>query len=210
MRKDGGDDPDETNGCLVNAAVQILPEDGAVQFRAGEGVGVVTRKGLKLPPGESAINPVPREMIEKAVRSVIGAKGAVVTVSVPDGERIAQKTFNGRLGIEGGISILGTTGIVRPMSEEAVRESLSLELSMCRAEYGKVCAFVTGYAGESWLRRRIRMPDRSSFAAIIWAFCWTVPRKWLYRRAAGRQTGQAGKTGGRYHVPAQPHRRRTA
>ena len=99
VRKDGGDDPDETNGCLVNAAVQILPEDGAVQFRAGEGVGVVTRKGLKLPPGESAINPVPREMIEKAVRSVIGAKGAVVTVSVPDGERIAQKTFNGRLGI---------------------------------------------------------------------------------------------------------------
>ena len=178
VRKDGGDDPDETNGCLVNAAVQILPEDGAVQFRAGEGVGVVTRKGLKLPPGESAINPVPREMIEKAVRSVIGAKGAVVTVSVPDGERIAQKTFNGRLGIEGGISILGTTGIVRPMSEEAVRESLSLELSMCRAEYGKVCAFVTGYAGESWLRGQYPDAGPIVLCSNYLGFCWTVPRRW--------------------------------
>lgn len=156
--KDGGDDPDETNGCLVNACVEILPQDGAVEFRAGDGVGILTRKGLKLPVGEPAINPVPRQMIEKAVRSVIGAKGAIITVSVPNGAEIAQKTFNGRLGITGGISILGTTGIVRPMSEEAVRESLALELSMCRAEYGTACAFVTGYAGEAWLRRQYSNP----------------------------------------------------
>lgn len=93
-------------------------------------------------------------MIEKAVRSVIGEKGAVVTISVPNGEVIAEKTFNGRLGITGGISILGTTGIVRPMSEEAIRETLYLELSMCRQEYGTACAFVTGYAGESFLKRQ--------------------------------------------------------
>ena len=154
VQKDGGDDPDETNGCLVTASVEILPVAGAVQFRAGTGVGTITRKGLKLPVGEPAINPVPRQMIEKAVRSVIGEKGAVVTISVPNGEVIAEKTFNGRLGITGGISILGTTGIVRPMSEEAIRETLYLELSMCRQEYGTACAFVTGYAGESFLKRQ--------------------------------------------------------
>lgn len=154
VQKDGGDDPDETNGCLVTASVEILSATGAVQFRAGTGVGTITRKGLKLPVGEPAINPVPRQMIEKAVRSVIGEKGAVVTISVPNGEVIAEKTFNGRLGITGGISILGTTGIVRPMSEEAIRETLYLELSMCRQEYGTACAFVTGYAGESFLKRQ--------------------------------------------------------
>ena len=154
VRKDSGDDPDQTNGCLVCATIQIAEETGELIFQAGEGVGVVTRKGLPIPVGEPAINPVPREMITKAVRSVIGTRRAIVTISVPDGERIAEHTFNGRLGIVGGISILGTTGIVRPMSEEAVRESLRLELSMCRAEYGTACALVTGYAGETYLRQR--------------------------------------------------------
>lgn len=152
--KDGGDDPDETNGCLVTAKVDVSDMPGKIVFHAGEGVGIITRKGLKLPVGEPAINPVPRKMIEKAVRSVIGACGAEVTVSVPGGLEIAEKTFNGRLGIQGGLSILGTTGIVRPMSEEAVKESLCLELSMCRAEYGTACAFVTGYAGENYLRKQ--------------------------------------------------------
>ena len=121
IRKDAGDDPDQTNGCLVCAKVKIGTTDGAVTFQAGEGVGIVTKKGLRVPVGEPAINPVPRTMITEAVRSVIGTRSAIVTVSVPNGEQIAERTFNGRLGIVGGISILGTTGVVRPMSEEAVR-----------------------------------------------------------------------------------------
>lgn len=155
VQKDAGDDPDQTNGCMVNAFVEILPVDGEISFRAGSGVGTVTRKGLKIPIGEPAINPVPRQMIAQAVRSVIGKKGAVVTISIPQGEAIAVRTFNGRLGIQGGLSILGTTGIVRPMSEEAVRDSLRMELSMCRAEYGTVCVFATGYAGEAYLKERV-------------------------------------------------------
>ena len=152
VRKDGGDDPDQTDGCLVCASVQLSETDGAVTFRAGKGVGIITRKGLKLPVAEAAINPIPRQMIEQAVRSVIGNAGAVVTISIPDGEKIAARTFNGRLGITGGLSILGTSGIVRPMSEEAVRESLRLELSMCRAAYGTACAMTSGYAGEKFLK----------------------------------------------------------
>ena len=120
---------------------------------AGEGIGTVTRNGLKVPKGEPAINPVPRQMIEKAIRSVTGTRGAAVTISIPNGEALACKTFNERLGVVGGLSILGTTGIVRPMSEEAVRESLRLELSMCRAEYGAACALVTGYSGETYLKQ---------------------------------------------------------
>jgi cobalt-precorrin-5B (C1)-methyltransferase len=160
VRKDGGDDPDQTNGCLVCAQVQVAAEDGSIVFRAGDGVGTVTRKGLPIPVGEPAINPVPRKMITETVRSVIGERGATVTISVPDGKQIAERTFNARLGIIGGISILGTTGVVRPMSEEAVRESLRLELSMCRAEYGTACAFVTGYGGETYLKQQY--PDANS------------------------------------------------
>lgn len=164
VKKDGGDDPDETNGCMVIAQVDIGNKNGEISFAAGPGVGIVTRKGLKIPLGEPAINPVPRKMIKDAVRSVIGQKKAKVTISVEDGEKIAEKTFNGRLGIQGGISILGTTGIVRPMSEEAVRESLQLELSMCRKEYGDACALVTGYTGETYLCQQY---GRNSKAIIL-------------------------------------------
>lgn len=153
VRKDSGDDPDQTNGCLVTAEVQLHDTDDSIQFLAGEGIGTVTRNGLKVPKGEPAINPVPRQMIEKAIRSVTGTRGAAVTISIPNGEALARKTFNERLGVVGGLSILGTTGIVRPMSEEAVRESLRLELSMCRAEYGAACALVTGYSGETYLKQ---------------------------------------------------------
>ncbi len=153
VQKDGGDDPDVTDGCMVYASVRILETDGAVTFLAGEGVGTVTRKGLKIPVGEPAINPVPRQMIKKAIQTVIGSVGAEVSVFIPGGAKLAERTFNSRLGITGGLSILGTTGIVRPMSEEAVRESLRLELSMYRAETGTTCAFITGYIGERFLKR---------------------------------------------------------
>lgn len=150
--KDSGDDPDITNGCTVISKVKISETDGEIKFLKGTGIGIITKKGLKLDIGEPAINPVPRMMIEEAVRSVIGTKGAEVTISIPDGEKLAEKTFNSRLGVEGGLSILGTTGIVRPMSEDAVKESLKLELSMCREEYGEAVAMVTGYSGEKYLK----------------------------------------------------------
>lgn len=127
--KDAGDDPDATNGLTVYACVEIEERDGAIVFLAGEGVGTVTLPGLKVPPGEAAINPTPRLMIEKALREAVGARKASVTVSVPGGEVVAKRTFNPRLGVVGGISILGTTGIVRPMNEQSVLDSLSLEIN---------------------------------------------------------------------------------
>ena len=151
--KDSGDDIDITNNCLVISRVEIFQQNGEISFFAGKGIGKITKKGLKLPVGEPAINPVPRQMIIEAIRSVIGEKSCSVTISIPNGENLAKQTFNPKLGIQGGLSILGTTGIVRPMSENAIRESLKLELSMCRAEYGSVCCFVTGYSGENYLKK---------------------------------------------------------
>ena len=151
--KDAGDDPDITNGMEIRAHVEIGDADGAITYLAGEGVGTVTQVGLKLPPGEPAINPVPRQMIEDAVRRVIGAKEARVTVSIPGGEERARKTFNPRLGIVGGLSVLGTTGIVRPMSEEALRESLYEELKMRAAQGHRHLIFTFGNQGEEAMRR---------------------------------------------------------
>lgn len=150
--KDAGDDPDVTNGCLVQASVEILRDNGEITFKGGQGIGTVTAPGLKLPVGEPAINPVPRQMIREHLKKVIGDKGAVVTVSVPNGEQLAKKTFNPRLGIVGGISILGTSGIVRPMSEEAMKDSLSVELGF-RLTSVKHVAFVLGQTGEHALHQ---------------------------------------------------------
>ena len=150
--KDSGDDPDITNGMEVRAKVEVSCADGPVLFLRGEGIGVVTQKGLKIPAGEPAINPVPRQMIEEAVRSVFGSRAARVTVSIPGGEEIAKKTFNPRLGIEGGLSVLGTTGILRPMSLEALRDSLYVELKMRREQGSKALAFTFGNQGEAALQ----------------------------------------------------------
>lgn len=148
--KDAGDDPDVTNGCHVCASVEIFENDGCIVFKGGKGIGTVTLPGLKLPVGEPAINPVPRQMIEEHVRKVIGKRSAKVTISVPEGENLAKKTFNPRLGITGGISILGTTGIVRPMSEEALKESLSAELGV-RLAASRQIILVPGTSGEDAL-----------------------------------------------------------
>ena len=154
--KDAGDDPDITNGLMICAAVE-KNTSGEICIDGGEGVGRVTQPGLDQPVGAAAINSVPRKMIQEAVEAVCRqyhyTEGLMVTISIPNGEALACKTFNERLGVVGGLSILGTTGIVRPMSEEAVRESLRLELSMCRAEYGAACALVTGYSGETYLKQ---------------------------------------------------------
>lgn len=153
--KDAGDDPDVTNGCKVCACVALSVSDGEITFEGGEGIGKVTLPGLKLPVGEPAINPVPRQMIADHVRKVIGKRAARVTVFVPGGDVLALKTFNPRLGVMGGISILGTTGIVRPMSEDALKESLSAELSV-RLAATKHIALVPGGAGEDALRAHFK------------------------------------------------------
>lgn len=152
VMKDSGDDPDITNGVEIIAKVELLSDDGEISFCAGVGVGIVTEHGLKIPRGEAAINPVPRKMIEAAVRSVFGARAARVTISIPDGQTLAQKTFNPRLGVKGGLSILGTSGVVRPMSEDALKESLYVELKM-RAVQGEDSIVLTfGNQGEAAMR----------------------------------------------------------
>jgi cobalt-precorrin-5B (C1)-methyltransferase len=134
--KDAGDDPDVTHGALIRATVQWREEPGWV-LAGGEGVGTVTRPGLGLRIGEPAINPVPRRMITAVVEESLGQqltdRGLIVTISVPDGERLAKKTLNGRLGIVGGLSILGTTGIVRPYSTAAWRASVVQAIDVAAA-----------------------------------------------------------------------------
>ncbi|MBR4234790.1 MAG: cobalamin biosynthesis protein CbiD [Clostridia bacterium] len=151
--KDSGDDPDITNGAEVWAEVCVSPEDGEIVFAAGEGVGKVTLPGLKLPVGEAAINPVPRRMITEAVRSVFAHNAARVTVGITGGRETAKKTFNPRLGIEGGLSILGTTGVVRPMSEEALTDTIRLEMNMRRANGARTLGLVFGSQGETALKK---------------------------------------------------------
>lgn len=150
--KDSGDDPDITQGMEIIAKVDLAEGDGEIRFCAGEGVGTVTEDGLKIPKGEAAVNPVPRGMIEQAVRSVFFRRGATVTVSIPGGREIAKKTFNPRLGIVNGLSILGTSGIVRPMSEEALKESLRIELEMRTHQGAQTVAFTFGNQGEEAMR----------------------------------------------------------
>ncbi len=150
--KDSGDDPDITNGMEIISKVELQDDDGEIRFCAGEGVGIITEDGLKIPKGEAAVNPVPRQMIEEAVRSVFGARAACVTISIPGGAEIAKKTFNPRLGIVGGLSILGTSGVVRPMSEDALKESLYEELKMRAVQGAETIVFTFGNQGEEALR----------------------------------------------------------
>lgn len=152
IRKDGGDDVDATHGMLIFARV-TLNDSGKIELRGGEGVGTVTRKGVGLPPGSAAINRTPRQTIEAAVREAIGPlRGAEVEIFAPEGKARAEKTYNARLGILGGISILGTTGIVTPMSEESWKRSLSLELEIKRAAGLTRVVLVPGNHGERFVR----------------------------------------------------------
>ncbi|KPV39273.1 cobalt-precorrin-6A synthase [Thiohalorhabdus denitrificans] len=160
--KDGGDDPDATHGARVWVRIVPTPESG-VAFQAGAGVGTVTRSGLPVPPGEPAINPVPRQMITEYLQEVaaeLGHPGGfTVTVGVDGGERIAQRTMNPRLGIEGGISILGTTGIVRPFSCSAYIASIHQAIDVARANgLGRV-ACCTGGTSEAAAQAHYGLDD---------------------------------------------------
>lgn len=158
VRKDGGDDPDITTGNLICAKVAYNSsgKPGEIVIDGGVGVGRVTKPGLDQPVGNAAINHVPREMIEASVRDVCEmfdyAGSLAVEIFVPNGEALAQKTFNPRLGIEGGISILGTTGIVEPMSKQALLDTIRVELNMKRVRGDKVAYISPGNYGLEFMK----------------------------------------------------------
>ncbi len=155
IRKDGGDDVDATHGILIYAQV-LVNDTHDINILGGEGVGVVTRKGVGLPVGVAAINKTPRHTIEQEVREVIGPnKGAVVTIFAPEGQERAKRTYNGRLGIENGISIIGTSGIVTPMSEESWKRSLAIELEQKRALGHEKIVLVPGNHGERFVKQQL-------------------------------------------------------
>lgn len=156
--KDGGDDPDITTGLEIWASVEILSSQGEVHIHGGPGIGTVTKKGLAVPPGEKAINPAPARMIIEAVREVFAKEEVAVMLEVPHGEEIAQRTLNPRLGIVGGISILGTTGIVRPMSEEAFKSSLLPELDQAVAYGHNTIVLTFGNYGFRVATERMQVP----------------------------------------------------
>jgi cobalt-precorrin-5B (C1)-methyltransferase len=155
--KDAGDDPDVTHGALIKATVRAGAPGSGVRFLAGEGVGTVTKPGLPVPPGEPAINPVPREMMRSAVREVVrrfgGSGDVIVELSIPGGEALAAKTLNARLGILGGLSILGTTGIVIPYSCAAWIHSIYRGIDVARATGLTHIAGSTGSTSETAVQK---------------------------------------------------------
>jgi cobalt-precorrin-5B (C1)-methyltransferase len=159
--KDAGDDPDVTHGALICATVRAGAPGSGVTFRAGEGVGTVTRAGLPVAPGEPAINPVPRRMIGDAIAEITASRAADVEVeiSVPGGQALAAKTLNGRLGIVGGLSILGTTGIVVPYSCSAWIHSIHSGIAVARAAGQTHIAGATGASSETGAQKLYGLPE---------------------------------------------------
>ena len=162
VKKDGGDDPDITTGALIYATVSLNETEGetnpaSVTIDGGFGVGRVTKPGLDQPVGNAAINHVPREMIEKEVRQICDLTdyrgGLTVEISVPDGVRLAEHTFNPRLGIVGGISILGTSGIVEPMSSQALLDTIKVELNQRMAQGYDYVAVSPGNYGLDFMKK---------------------------------------------------------
>lgn len=161
--KDAGDDPDVTHGCLVRATVRHGAPGSGVRFRAGPGVGTVTLPGLPLAFGEPAINPVPRRMMRETVEELAGCADAApdveIEISIPGGEAIAKHTWNPRLGIVGGLSILGTTGIVVPYSCSAWIHSIHRGVDVARAAGLAHLAGATGSTSERVVRARYGLPE---------------------------------------------------
>lgn len=160
VRKDGGDDVDATDGALICARVTLTDVEG-IEIDGGAGVGRVTKPGLDQPVGAAAINSVPRRMIAQAVEGVLAQahedRGAVVTIIVPKGEQIAAKTFNPNLGIVGGISILGTTGIVEPRGLSALRDSIELEIRQVAALGARDLVIVPGNYGSDYVSEHLQV-----------------------------------------------------
>lgn len=191
--KDAGDDPDVTHGALVRSTVRPGPAGSGVCFRAGPGVGMVTRPGLPVPPGEPAINPMPRAMITSAIAEAAAALGVagdvIVEVSVEGGEQLALKTLNPRLGIVGGISILGTTGIVVPFSCSAWIHSIHRGIDVARAAGLDHVAGATGSTSEAAVQAlygldEIALIDMGDFVGGM--------LKYIRRHPVGRVTVAGG------------------
>lgn len=163
--KDAGDDPDITHGALILADVTLAPTGSGIVFRAGPGVGRVTLPGLPLPPGEPAINPAPRAQIAANLAAAAAEMGvaadAVVTIAIPGGEILAEKTMNGRLGIMGGLSILGTTGVVLPYSCAAWVHSIHRGIDVARALGLDHVVGSTGKTSEALARRAFNLPEQA-------------------------------------------------
>lgn len=168
--KDAGDDPDVTNGAEIVAYVRLAAEAGEVEGEAitimgGAGVGTVTKRGLAIKVGEPAINPVPQQMIRAAVGEVLMGSEShqplEVTISVVDGEKLAEKTLNHRLGIVGGLSILGTTGIVRPVSAEAWTATIKASMEVARAAGLGEVVLSTGRTSERAVQKHLALPEEA-------------------------------------------------
>ena len=164
--KDAGDDPDVTHGALVVASIAWAARGSGIGFAAGEGVGTVTRAGLPLAVGEPAINPAPRAMISDALIEAAEENGApppdvTVTIAIPGGERLAEKTMNARLGIVGGLSILGTTGVVVPYSCSSWIHSIRSGIDVARAAGLDHIAASTGATSERAVQRLYDLPDHA-------------------------------------------------
>ena len=162
ITKDAGDDPDVTHGALIIARVAVAD---AMEFHAGNGVGIVTKPGLPIDVGQAAINPVPRQMMTDVVHEVAEQFNkppfAKITISVPGGQDLALKTWNPRLGIEGGISILGTTGVVRPFSCAAWIASIHRGIDVARADGLRHVAGCTGATSEKVVQGKFNLPDHA-------------------------------------------------
>lgn len=165
IKKDSGDDPDVTKGSLVFARV-TRTERPEITIDGGQGVGRVTKRGLDQPVGAAAINSVPRQMIRENLEEVCRLTdyhgGLSVVISVPDGEQLAKKTFNPRLGIVGGISILGTTGIVEPMSEQALVDTIRVELRQRKANGAEYVLLTPGNYGSDYIQKEIGIDPKTA------------------------------------------------
>lgn len=163
VQKDSGDDPDITNGVLVYSRVEKVDKSG-ITLEGGRGIGKVTKPGLEQQVGEAAINRVPRQMIVREVKEVceeVGyTAGICVEISIPGGEKLAQKTFNPRLGIEGGLSILGTSGMVEPMSEKALLDTIRLEMQVKIANGRKFLVVTPGNYGLAFLKKEYGIREK--------------------------------------------------
>ncbi|MCW3983917.1 MAG: cobalt-precorrin-5B (C(1))-methyltransferase CbiD [Candidatus Bathyarchaeota archaeon] len=157
--KDAGQDIDATDKMEITATVK-LTSDGKITVKSGAGIGTVTKAGLQVPIGEGAINPTPKAMIIEAVKEALPqGRGAEVTISAPEGANIAKKTTNAKLGIKGGISILGTTGVVKPLSLEACRRSLVPQIDVAIARGYKRILYVPGNIGERIAKEKFGVPE---------------------------------------------------